>query len=110
MTKKKIPIQVIKKIEAELSALPPRPPENVNKTEAVHMLAPLIARMQLKGYSLDTIAALLSERGLFVSRVVLKTYLKRGRGRAKGGKSALLATRLPKPKEPGILEPRPRPA
>ncbi len=90
---KKISIELIKRIEAELAALPPCPAREVTKTEAIRKLAPLIAGMQSKGYSHEAIAAMLSERGVSVSAIVLKTYLKRAKSRTKGTKPAASAIR-----------------
>jgi hypothetical protein len=85
----KIRLDGISRAQKLLEAAPPPELEEVTKSHAVRILVPQIRDAQSKGYSLQTIAKMLSESGVSVSASLLKTLLseassKRVRGRNTG--------------------------
>jgi hypothetical protein len=80
--KAKIPVVSIEELQRSLDALPEHRDEEVTKTQAIRMLAPQIHAMQSKGYTMSAIAAMLSDRGIAVTAVALKSYLSHNKERA----------------------------
>lgn len=76
----KLRLEAVEALKRHLEALPPHREEAVTKLQAVRMLVPDIQAMQSKGYSLGAIAECLSERGLPISAVALKSYLSHVKG------------------------------
>jgi hypothetical protein len=70
-------IDEIHRIGQLLQRAPESPRGQVTRPEAIRMLAPDIAAMRSKGYSLAQVAAMLAEHGLAVTEAVLKVYLRR---------------------------------
>jgi hypothetical protein len=87
MTRRKIPVSAIERLQRTLESTPECRIEEVTKVEAIRMLRPQILAMRAKGYGLGAIAGLLSEHGIAVTAVTLKSYLKQFKG-AGGKKSA----------------------
>jgi hypothetical protein len=81
-------LDALERISREVEELPLSRPEEVTTGEAVRLVIPQVHAMQSKGYSLPAIAKFLSERGVAVTAVALRRYLKfakddgRGRRRA----------------------------
>jgi hypothetical protein len=71
-----VPADLIDHIEADLDQAPEVRSDQITKQQAVSKLRRSILAMRAKGYSLDAIARMLSERGLAVSPVMLRLYLK----------------------------------
>jgi len=69
-------IASVEQIRKHLVEVPPFTPTKVSRAEAVRLLAPEIAEMQSKGYSLGKVAAFLSDKGLPISAGVVKTCLR----------------------------------
>jgi|GEM_PF-2395981 len=84
----------VEEIRKRLVDAPEIQATTVSRAQALRMLAPEIAQMQSRGYSLAKIAGFLSGEGLAVSVTVLKTSLQKVRSAAR--------------EERGRLEPRPR--
>jgi hypothetical protein len=76
----KIRLEAVEALKRHLEALPPHREDAVTKLQAVRMLVPDIQAMQSKGYSLGAIAECLTERGLPISAVALKSYLSHVKG------------------------------
>jgi hypothetical protein len=81
-TKTTFRIEAIEQLKRELDAMPPCPVEEVNKTRAVHLLAPQIVAMRSRGYSIVAIRRMLAERGLDISEVSLRRHARRGNSSA----------------------------
>jgi len=75
MHSRRIPISTIEQIQRGFENAPQRRVEAVPKVQAIRMLAASIKAMLSKRYDWETIARLLSEQGLPVSPVTLKSYL-----------------------------------
>jgi hypothetical protein len=73
----------IERLKASLAELPQIEHVEVNKQEAVRLLASTIQGLQGKGYRLDKIAELVSARGVTISATTLKSYLHRVKPRLK---------------------------
>jgi len=73
----------IERLKDSLADLPELATVEVSKQEAVRLLAPTIHGLQAKGYSLDRIAELVSERGVTIAPTTLKSYLQRVKPRRK---------------------------
>jgi hypothetical protein len=73
----------IERLKDSLADLPALATVEVSKQEAVRLLAPTIHGLQAKGYSLDRIAELVSERGVTIAPTTLKSYLQRVKPRRK---------------------------
>jgi hypothetical protein len=72
-------VDEIHRIRKVLQEAPESPNGQVTRPEAIRMLAPDIAAMRSKGYSLTHVAAMLAEQGLAVTEPVLKVYLRRAK-------------------------------
>jgi hypothetical protein len=72
----------VEAIRKRLEDAPAIAPDTVSRAEAVRMLAPAIARMQARGYSLPKVVAFLAAEGLSVTVAGLKGYLHDARGRS----------------------------
>jgi hypothetical protein len=84
MQPRKIPMATIEQLQRVLENVPECRVEEVTKVQAIRMLASQIHAMQSKGYGLVAIAKLLSEHGIGVTAVTLKSYLTQAK--AAGGK------------------------
>jgi len=74
-TKKKIPINAIQDTQRALEALPPYQPDEITKAKAVGMLLTQIRAARSKGYSLDAIGRMLSERGIPITTSALRATI-----------------------------------
>jgi len=74
-TKKPIEINAIQKAQDALEALPPYEPKELTKAKAIGALITQIRGAQSKGYSLDAIARMLSERGIPITTSALRATL-----------------------------------
>ena len=87
MAKKELSVtrEKIDSIAVKLKSLPelPREKEAVSMQDAIKALAPTIAGLQKKGYSLVDIAKHLSDDGLKIAPLTLKNYLRRTKTRQK---------------------------
>jgi len=74
-----ITIERIEEIRRELVALPPAPRirTTATKVEAVERIAAELLVLRQNGYGLETLAALLSSKGLLIAPGTLKNYLRR---------------------------------
>ncbi len=89
------PLAQIETVKAQLSELPVANVQtrDVSKQEAIKLLARDITGLQRKGYSLDQVAALLSERGIPINTGTLKSYMRRTkRKRSRDGAKAKPST------------------
>jgi hypothetical protein len=73
--KKQIEINAIQKAQDALEALPPYEPKELTKAKAIGALITQIRGAQSKGYSLDAIARMLSERGIPITTSALRATL-----------------------------------
>jgi hypothetical protein len=73
--KKPIEISAIQKAQEALEALPPYEPKELTKAKAIGTLMTQIRAAQSKGYSLDAIARMLSERGIPITTSALRATL-----------------------------------
>ena len=79
-------VEDIEAIGAYLDSLPPKESKKrmvENKSEAVALLQKNIEAMRQRGYSLEDIATILSERGVEIASPTLKSYLQRSKGAKK---------------------------
>ena len=86
MRPSKIPMVAVEQLQRTLESAPECRVEEVSKLEAIRMLVPQIRAMQSKGYVVGAIAKMLSENGLSVTGVTLKSYLRQTK--AAGGKKS----------------------
>lgn len=79
-------VEVVEALAESLKDLPEldQVEQEVTKPEAVRMLLPRIKELRSKGYSLERIAEKLTEGGLPITAVTLRSYLARSGGRRKG--------------------------
>ncbi len=80
---KKIPTTAIEHVRRAIQMAPDCTTKEVTKLQAIQALIADIQQMQSKGYDWKAIASLLSEHGIAVNVVTLKSYLQR----AKAGRS-----------------------
>ena len=75
-------LELIEQIAEHMRGLPEVEKNKIEKTrpEAVKMLAKEIKEMQRKGYTLDQIAGIITERGIEIKTGTLKAYIQRGKG------------------------------
>ena len=66
-------------LRRDLTQLPPNRPKSVNNRDAVAALTPELVAAQRRGYSVEDLAQLLSEKGLRMTAGTLKGYLQRAR-------------------------------
>ena len=97
----KIRLDALENVRRAFESLPECPVEEVTKTQAVQMLVPQIHAMRAKGYSLRAVASFLSEQGIVVTELSLRSYLghanggageKKSRGKKKSGRDRKPAT------------------
>jgi hypothetical protein len=90
MAAKKIPVAAIEQLQRALEDVPECQVEDVSKVQAIRMLIPQIQNMRSKGYGWSAIARLVSEGGIGVSAVTLKSYLTQAKadGRKSGERKA----------------------
>ena len=81
---KKIPTTAIEHVRRAIQMAPDCTTKEVTKLQAIQTLIADIQQMQSKGYDWKAIASLLSEHGIAVNVVTLKSYLQRAKaGRVK---------------------------
>jgi hypothetical protein len=78
-TRMDLTIERIEQIRAELAALPPAPRvyTTATKVEAIERISAELLALRKIGYDLETLAALLSAKGLAIAVGTLKNYLRR---------------------------------
>lgn len=89
------PLAQIEALKVQLKELPEPDvgSRSVSKQQAIRLLARDIARLQRKGYTLEQVAAVLSERGVDINAATLKSYLRRTKRRPRrGAQGAATAT------------------
>lgn len=74
----------LEQLRADLDALPAQQPSSISRRQAVRLLAPVIEQLLARGYNLADVAQQLSDRGLAVTPVVLKSYLSDARRESAG--------------------------
>ena len=84
MQPRRVRVADIERLKRTLENVPEHRAEEVTTAQAVRMLSSEIDAMQAKGYGLPAIAELLSDNGLAVTAMTLKTYL--SEARATGGR------------------------
>ncbi len=82
-----ITIEKVEAIAAKLRAMPPveNKKREVSKQESIKLLTAEIAAMRERGYTLEQIAALLTEDDLQIGVPTLKSYLQRAASTSKNG-------------------------
>lgn len=82
-----ITIEKVEAIAARLRAMPPveNKKREVSKQESIKLLTAEIAAMRERGYTLEQIAALLTEDDLQIGAPTLKSYLQRAASTGKHG-------------------------
>ena len=98
---KKVPTAAIEHVRRAIQNAPDRTTNEVPKLQAIRALIPDIRQMQSKGYDWSAIASLLSEHGIAINVVTLKSYLQRAkagevRPRRKRGAGNGAAPRTPR--------------
>ncbi len=83
----------IEQVQRAFEAAPECGAKEVPKAQAIRMLIPQIRTMQSKGYDWEAIAGLLSEHGIAITAVTLRSYLQKLK--TAGGKK-------PSPKRKGL--------
>jgi hypothetical protein len=76
-------ISDVTRIRSELAKLPEHSPEEISRGGAVALLVPEIRALRRKGYSLDSIARLLTDLGLPIRMAALKRHLAKVTGKTK---------------------------
>jgi hypothetical protein len=84
--KTKIRLEAIEQVQRALEALPEYRAEEVTKTKAIRILITQIRATQSKGYSLEAIGKVLSERGIPITAAALRAYVSEARGRSSRNK------------------------
>jgi hypothetical protein len=90
MQPRKIRVADIERLRRTLENVPESRVEEVTTVQAVRILTSEIHAMQAKGYSLPSIAELLSENSVVVTTATLRNYLNQAKiaGRKKSGTKA----------------------
>lgn len=83
MPPKRIPVAAVEAAQKTLESAPQCHPDDMTKVQAIRTLAPQIHMMQSKGYSLHAIAGLLTESGIGVTAVTLRSFLNRAKNTAR---------------------------
>jgi hypothetical protein len=78
----KVRLEVIEQRQLALEALPEYRAQEVTKVQAVRMLLTQIRATRAKGYSLEAIGKVLSERGIPITAAALRAYVSETKGRA----------------------------
>jgi hypothetical protein len=78
---KKVPTTAIEQVRKAIQMAPDCTTMEVTKLQAIHALISDIQQMQSKGYDWKAIAGLLSEHGIAMNVVTLKSYLQRAKAR-----------------------------
>ena len=76
---KKVPTTAIEQVRKAIQVAPDCTTKEVTKVQAIQALLSDIQQMQSKGYDWKAIASLLSEHGIAVNVVTLKSYLQRAK-------------------------------
>ena len=82
---KKVPTTAIEQVRRAIQMAPDCTTKAITKVQAIQALVSDIQQMQSKGYDWGAIASLLSENGIAINVVTLKSYLQRAK--ARGGKA-----------------------
>jgi hypothetical protein len=92
---KKVPTATIEHVRRAIQNAPECTTKEVPKLQAIRTLIPDIQQLQSKGYDWRAVASLLSEHGIAISVVTLKSYLQRAKAwevrphrKGRGGKDA----------------------
>lgn len=98
-----ITIERIEEIKRELTALPPAPRirTTATKAEAIERIAAELLALRKAGYDLETLAALLSSKGVGIAVGTLKDYLRRFGATPRKRRRATVGR---KPAAPGELD------
>lgn len=98
-------LELIEQIAEHMRALPEIEKTKIEKTrpEAVKLLAKEIKELQKKGYTLDQVASIITEKGIEIKTGTLKAYIQRGKDTQeetkpkarRGKKKELVQTTLP---------------
>ena len=99
MPPSKIRVVAVEELQRALDSEPECRVEEVTKLQAIRMLLPQIHAMQSKGYGLAAIAGRLSEGGVAVTALTLKSYLTQAK--TAGGKKSRRKTKARRESEPG---------
>lgn len=81
LSTKKVPRAAIEQVRKAIQNAPDCATEAVPRLEAIRALVPDIQDMQSKGYDWKAIASLLSDNGIGITIVTLKSYLQRAKAR-----------------------------
>jgi hypothetical protein len=102
--KKPIEINAIQKAQEALEALQPYEPKELTKAKAIGALMTQIRGAQSKGYSLDAIARILSERGIPITTSALRATLSDAKpgGDRKGKRKTRSAAQAPTKSSPDV--------
>ena len=76
---KKVPTAAIEHVRRAIQNAPDCTTKEIPKLQAIRALIPDIRQMQSKGYDWSAIASLLSEHGIAINVVTLKSYLQRAK-------------------------------
>jgi hypothetical protein len=76
---KKVPTTAIEQVRRAIQMAPDCTTKEVTKVQAIQALISDIEQMQSKGYDWRAIASLLSEHGIAINVVTLKSYLQRAK-------------------------------
>jgi hypothetical protein len=76
---KKVPTTAIEQVRKAIQMAPDCTTKEVTKVQAIQALISDIEQMQSKGYDWRAIASLLSEHGIAINVVTLKSYLQRAK-------------------------------
>jgi hypothetical protein len=79
VTTKKVPTAAIEHVRKAIQMAPDCTTKEVTKVQAIQALTSDIQQMQSKGYDWRAIASLLSEHGIAINVVTLKSYLQRAK-------------------------------
>jgi hypothetical protein len=79
VTTKKVPTTAIEHVRRAIQMAPDCTTTELTKVQAVQALLSDIQQMQSKGYDWRAIASLLSEHGIAINAVTLKSYLQRAK-------------------------------
>ena len=75
--KNRFTAETVRQVQQALDEVTPYQATELSKQQAIRALSPQIFALRSKGYSLMSIAAMLSEHGVPVSVAALRTYLRR---------------------------------
>lgn len=100
---KKVLTTAIEHVRKAVKEAPECTAKEIPKLQAIHVLVPEIHEMQAKGYDWKAIASFLSDHGIAINVVTLKSYLRRVK--AGGGRPAGKRRGGREPKQKAALRP-----